>query len=72
MIHALYLQWGSGLLKREESKTIIIPDKNQRNFVILTTERRCSFDDFLPRKKTYLANNGISIVENTINDSLWR
>ena len=69
--YALYRQWGNGLLKEDESKTKITPDVLLQNFVILKSQKHL-FDHTLPRNKEYLAYNGISIVENAIDDSLWR
>lgn len=72
MYYALYRQWGNGLLKKEESDSKIMVSSSLRNFVILRTENKNCFDEFLPRTMDYLAHNGISIINNAINENLWR
>ena len=72
MAYALYMQYGSELLRIEVSKTKIIPNKFLQNFVILSAEKKHFFLDTLPRNKEYLDYNGISIIENTINGDLWK
>ena len=69
---ALYMQHGNGLLKREVSETMIVPDELLQNFAILSAEKKHFFDNTFPRNREYLKNNGISIIENTINGDLWK
>lgn len=72
MYYALYMQYGNRLeLEGEISPQEISPRKEQRNFVILCSSAKCSFDHFLPRRKGYLRENGIKIIRNAICDNVW-